>query len=118
VRRKAGKHTAGNALAISRANLSAYVTLRRKNLSRQAKTVLQQMKDAEDREDYENAEILKEGRQRAALGEGYVSSGVLDELLHALYLRAEAEMGSKIERFTISGDARRFLETGDISLDL
>lgn len=103
---------------ISREELSAFITMRRRQLSAGAKAVLQRMKDAEDRDDYDDAEILKQGRHRAVLGDGYVSGRILDELLHALYLRAEEEMGSKIERFTLSGDARRFLETGDISLDL
>jgi DNA repair ATPase RecN len=89
----------------------------RKNLSAKARAVLEKMKTADDAENYEDAEIIKDGRYAAWLGNENVSAKIIDELICALLIHAEEEMGSKIQRFTINGDGRRALR-GDISVNL
>ena len=105
-------------MTMSRKETNRFITTMRQGLSAKAKAVLQNMKDAEDREEYEDAEIIKDGRHRAMLGLDFVSAGIIDELLCALFLHAEEETGAKMQRYTLNSDARRYLETGDITLDL
>lgn len=83
----------------------AFVEAMRKSLTPRALDILDKMLVAEEADDYENAELVNSGGQ-VWLGEDRTSRKILDDLLCACVIRAEEEMGSKFERFTLNEDGR------------
>lgn len=71
-----------------------------------AQAVLQRMLAAEALDDYENAELVCEGKQ-VYVGSYKVPYATFMELLYYTLIRQESEMGSVMERYTLNEDGRK-----------
>jgi len=92
-------------MSMTPAETLAFVDAMRAALSPAAKRVLGMMLAAEEADRYEDAEIIRDGRE-VWVGEHRTNNRVLNDLLAGVLVHAEEPMGAKIERFTLNEDGR------------
>lgn len=79
-------------------------------ISAAARRHLQRLKDAEDRDDFDDAEIVCEGRE-CYIGTDAIAKRVVFELLRLCLLKDESEQGKGVERYTINEEGRAIAAT-------
>jgi hypothetical protein len=75
-------------------------------ISKAAHRILAAMVEHEAREDFEAAQLVREGRQ-CWLGEKRTTSKVVNELLMLCLVSSQSEQGSPLERYSINEDGRK-----------
>ena len=80
-------------------------TPRNKLISKAALSVLQRMKDAEDADNLDDAEIVCEGRY-CYVGLDSISKAAVNELLVFCLIRDDSDQGGKVERYTLNEEGQ------------
>lgn len=74
-------------------------------ISKAAMRILTQMKDAEDVDDFDDAEIVCEGRS-CYVGLDSISKATVNELLRLVLIHDDNDQGSKMERYSLNEEGR------------
>ena len=78
-------------------------------ISKAATGLLRELKDAEDRDDLYDAEVVCEGRT-CYVGLRNVSRATVYELLRLVLLHDDSEQGKGVERYTLNEEGRAMVD--------